>query len=383
MKKNMDTRTFYGTIIKMSLTSSIESICNAETDKEIEQHLTIQRDGQSYFRSYRYGEEGEYDRFERMYPINESCAETILENIALYFSHEFTDSLTTSMGEWTLELTNSEGDVYTYQSCICDDYPYELVDLSCMLRELTGLDFLFAFDGNPLTIEIERITVDYNRAIKSKNEDTIDHYSEKLILERSSQTFEYIQTGPYGKKIHKYELPGEINQLLDFFHPYQLFTKINTTPDDVIENPLDTKEYTITVNLNDGTQRSICGSFDKDELPQDYEYFILNVIDFFEQSERREIFSSYLYKQRKPRKSDYLYCSVQFEDSYKHYYYISDDKSVQVGDFVIVPAGPENIPTIVRIVRLYYCDEKHAPYPPEKTKHIIRKCTEEELYEWA
>ena len=40
--------------------------------------------------------------------------------------------------------------------------------------------------------------------------------------------------------------------------------------------------------------------------------------------------------------NDIIYCSVEFEDGYKSYYYISDDDTIEVGDFVLVPAGKDN-----------------------------------------
>ena len=64
--------------------------------------------------------------------------------------------------------------------------------------------------------------------------------------------------------------------------------------------------------------------------------------------------------------NDIIYCSVEFEDGYKSYYYISDDDTIEVGDFVLVPAGKDNHEAVVEVV----------PFPMGKTKHIIRKCTD-------
>lgn len=60
----------------------------------------------------------------------------------------------------------------------------------------------------------------------------------------------------------------------------------------------------------------------------------------------------------------------------KSYYYISDDDSIQVGDFVIVPAGKDNHEAVVEVVKKEYFAEENVPLPMEKTKHIIRKCTD-------
>ncbi|HEX3076132.1 MAG TPA: hypothetical protein VHQ24_04635, partial [Lachnospiraceae bacterium] len=60
----------------------------------------------------------------------------------------------------------------------------------------------------------------------------------------------------------------------------------------------------------------------------------------------------------------------------KSYYYLADDDSIEVGDYVLVPAGKDNHTAIVEVVNIEYFSETEAPLPVEKTKHIIRKCTE-------
>ena len=77
--------------------------------------------------------------------------------------------------------------------------------------------------------------------------------------------------------------------------------------------------------------------------------------------------------------NDIIYCSVEVEDGCKSYYYISDDDSIQVGDFVIVPAGKDNHEAVVEVVKKEYSAEENVPLPMEKTKHIIRKCTEDDF----
>lgn len=70
---------------------------------------------------------------------------------------------------------------------------------------------------------------------------------------------------------------------------------------------------------------------------------------------------------------------MTFEEGYKRYYYIADDDSIQVGDFVIVPAGKDNHEAVVEVVKKEYFPENEVPLPLDRTKHIIRKCTESDL----
>ena len=76
---------------------------------------------------------------------------------------------------------------------------------------------------------------------------------------------------------------------------------------------------------------------------------------------------------------DIIYCSVTFEEGCKSYYYIADDDSIEVGDFVLVPAGKDNHEAVVEVVKKEYFPEEEVPLPFDKTKHIIRKCTDEDF----
>ncbi len=84
------------------------------------------------------------------------------------------------------------------------------------------------------------------------------------------------------------------------------------------------------------------------------------------------IFDPTVYGKVKRRKSEYIFCSVTFNDSDKSYYYLTDDDSIEIGDYVVVPAGKDNHEAIVEVVNVEYFDENNVPFPVEKTKRIIR-----------
>ena len=71
----------------------------------------------------------------------------------------------------------------------------------------------------------------------------------------------------------------------------------------------------------------------------------------------------------------HIYCQVQFTTG-KWYYYRATDNSLQVGDFVIVPAGMIGEQKIGQVVGIQRCSRFNAPYPVNKTKLIIKKATE-------
>ena len=50
-------------------------------------------------------------------------------------------------------------------------------------------------------------------------------------------------------------------------------------------------------------------------------------------------------------------------------------------DEVVVPAGKDNHPAIAEIVDVEYFSPDAVPFPIEKTKVILRRCTEEDYHE--
>lgn len=139
------------------------------------------------------------------------------------------------------------------------------------------------------------------------------------------------------------------------------------------------KDYTITIEYKKNPNRTITGSYDKNGLPDDFADFAETVFDFIRFYGLGEILDPSVYGKAKRRKSEYIFCSVTFDEGYKSYYYLTDDDSIEIGDFVLVPAGKDNHEAVVEVVNIEYFDEENVPLPIEKTKRIIRKCTDEDF----
>ena len=155
-----------------------------------------------------------------------------------------------------------------------------------------------------------------------------------------------------------------------------IFDHIEGNPENVVVDPLETIDYTIKVISQKGNEKLIQGTYDKKGLPDDWAEFMESVFEFMSFYGWGEIMNPSVYGKVRRCDNDIIYCSVEFEDGCKSYYYISDDDSIQVGDFVIVPAGKDNHEAVVEVVKKEYFAEENVPLPMEKTKHIIRKCTD-------
>lgn len=69
----------------------------------------------------------------------------------------------------------------------------------------------------------------------------------------------------------------------------------------------------------------------------------------------------------------YTYALVQLQGMSMACSYLSDDPEIRVGSLVLVPFGRENVEKTGTVIDLRVCTEADAPFPPEKTKHILRR----------
>ena len=383
---------FKGTLKKIQIISN--GICYGPMpapEDEIEQHITINSQGRVWFSGFNYGDgvrqfpKGRSDTFS----VNKNAVAGLFDAFASFFGNEYTETFTTDVGSWELLLTNTDGDTFKFMGSLCEDHYINGVDLSDLVRDTLGMDDLYVFDGNNKPDEIQRIMIKYHRTTKIKPKELPNDaewefvtwdYSEQLIIDRATETLEHIQNiGSQCKVSRKYEIGEGVSYFLDGFDADELFINVVGNPDDVIETPNETKEYEITIDYKKSPQRIIKGSFDKNGLPEDFDDFAEEVVDFIRFYGFGEILDPSIYRKTLHRANDYIYCSVTFDEGEKSYYYITDDDTIEIGDLVIVPAGKDNHEAIVEVVDIEYFDTNDVPLPVEKTKRIIRKYSEDDF----
>lgn len=376
--------TFQGDIKKACIVSN--NVCYGpmpKSDREVKQHLTINDEGCVWFSGYNFGTEGE--RYEKArtknFKIEKASAVKLLNILAAYFENGYIEDFATDIGDWVMELTTTEGVIYKFRGSLCAEFDYEGTDLSDIVRDTVGMNDLYVFDGNCKPDMITKITLDYHRSTRIKSDQKSNgaawdfvtwDYTEHLIIDRETETLEHIQNIGTGCKVsRRYEIEDGVESLFEIFDEEDLFSYIEGTPDDVIETPNETRNYRITLDYRKNPQRVIEGCYDKNGLPADF------IVDFIRFYGMGEILDPAVYGKKKRRQSEYIFCSVMFEEGHKSYYYLTDDDSIEVGDFVLVPAGKDNHEAVVEIVDIEYFSAENVPLPVEKTKRIIRKCTDE------
>lgn len=271
---------FQGKLKKVRIVSN--NICYGPMpapNDEVEQHLTINDEGRVWFSGYNFGHGSERYKKARTknFKIEKSLADRLLNALAAYFGNEYTEVLATDIGSWVMELTNTEGITYKFRGSLCADFDYNGTDLSDLVRDTVGMADLYVFDGNCKADAINRITLDYHKLIRIKPKEVPQDaaweyltwdYTEHLIIDRETETIEHIQNFGTGCKIsHKYEIESGIEELLDCFDVDELFLHIEGNPDDVIDNPNESRDYKITIEYAKKPQRIIEGSFDENGLP--------------------------------------------------------------------------------------------------------------------
>jgi len=86
-----------------------------------------------------------------------------------------------------------------------------------------------------------------------------------------------------------------------------------------------------------------------------------------------------VYLKAKRKSGDYIFCSVEFDEGGKSYYYLTEDNSLSIGDLVLVPVGKDGHTAIVEIVNVEYFSENKVSFPLYRLKQIIRKCKDEDF----
>lgn len=360
-----------------------------EPDDEVEQHLILSSDGELRFFSFCYGDGEPYDKAkERCFKtISPEKARYVLSLITAYFEHNSDGIFATDVGEWSLVLIDESGTEVRYKGSLCDGYEFEGKNLSSVLREVVGMPNLFAFDDCGEEIVIERITLDYQRVRQCRNDPAFAQEfpfvtletSERLLIDRSTDTIEISKTETDGVEIHhSYRFAYGVDVFLDRYGK-DLFEDMPTTPPEAAEMPTDVRKYSLSMELSGGGRVERSGYYDKFGVPDDLQDFMEGLTGFLQAHSKMEIFDPdlYLFTNRVPEEN-LIFCSCSFKRHGPTYYYLTDDHTLQVGDFVLVPVGSHGREKVVRIEKIDVRPESKPLFDPAQTKRIICRCEPDE-----
>ncbi len=393
---------FRGDIKRMRLwTGWNVCACDAVPGKEWQQKLTVRRNGKVRLKGYDCSPAcDEYPTVRRdqivrnqRRKIEKLEAKRLLEAVAIAFDENHFQSQIPiypgGMGVWELELTNTKGEVYRFEGNL-DDKDASEEYLSSWMRGLFGIGDFYGFDGSDRLHDVRKVTVErYRRGgikVTAKGKVDVPYTDtdqwmnwEKLTVDLDRKTIGFSRRiYPKGKQSREYDF-SEFEETFakDFYAGFDASDLFTTGSETV---PGKRKDYEITIDYRDGISRFMTGRFDKEGLPRDFGVlakFVKKMIRGF--PETWEIWNPDFYDRPRYGEGEYIFCSVIFDEGGQKYYYLTEDKTIEEGDVVFVPVGPENhvIPGVVTDIE--YFTGEDAPYPLEKVKNIIRKATEKEM----
>lgn len=355
--------------------------------EEALQRLSILTDGRTGLLRYRAdAEEGLIEKLDGS--ISKETVKKIFAAVSQNFRSKIKGETVLDVGEWILLLTNTEGKKFKITGPLCRVPAWKTGRLSDLIRSGLGREDLWAFDGNPDLVN--RVEVTYYRSKENEPAGKQKAHAvktgfgdvrETLVIDRDSETVEYVRKiGTGYQAVNRYYVRKKIRDFLDILDS-NFLTEMIEEPPDAIEDRRTIPEYWIRVFTKKGRTHRTEGCFDKNGLPAYWPDFIQQVSGLMAVCGSGEMFDRRIYQKTGRRKSDLTFCNVVFESGGRTYCYLADSDDYREGDFVIVPAGPDNHETVACIVSIEYCSPQKPPFPLEKTKHILRKCEEELLEE--
>jgi hypothetical protein len=152
--------------------------------------------------------------------------------VAEYFSNEYIEIFATDIGDWNMEIINTDGESYHFRGSLCADFEIDGIDLSDLIRDEIGIKNLYIFDGNNKPDKVNKIIIEYHRVTKIKPKESMSeseeyvtwYYKESLTIDRKTETIEHIQNIGSGCIVsRKFQVQGGVENLLDDLDGDSLF----------------------------------------------------------------------------------------------------------------------------------------------------------------
>lgn len=355
---------------------------NASTQKreEVEQRLVVKADRNfSFTELVLTKEEDEWLEGSRGQKGKLPAEEVVglFKAVEEYFFNEERERLASNADGWTIVFQDDKGRRRRFSGPLCRDGNAQILDLSDLFRRTLGISNLYVFDSNERPDSLERIETSYDFV----EEDSLQsRLHESISIDVPSNTLRHtIQYGDDTKVVKEYHNPEAMESLVKNLkgeNPFGVVPSICDDPDFARNFSETTRRYDFTATTRKGKRWNYSGVYDQTELPDEWARFISQIETFKSKCEKGEMFLKSIYG-RRPRQSDeFIYLSVVFENSYKTYYYLTDDDTIKVGDYVMVPVGNEEEEEMVQVVAKEYYTRAKAPRSPETTKYVLEKTKE-------
>lgn len=260
----------------------------------------------------------------------------------------------------TLENDHDDQIVFVHFN---DTEPLAINRLSMKIRDLLNRADLLVMDGCGRDDFIEKLTVTFNDP---------DDYREKLVVTRADETIAYQRWGTDGSDVTTtFHLPDNVSTVLDSLVPADFTETIPGVPKDATDDVGTFGHFTCELTQRNLQPIHFAGDYEKFCLPDNWSRLMEVLAKMMNVPVLGAIMSPEFYNQRRRRESDVIYLSVNFGHSSREYNYLTDDDSITVGDYVVVPVGEDNERQIVEVTGKHYYQRDEVPYPLDRIKKVI------------
>lgn len=356
---------------------------------EIEQQLTIKRDGYARIQRFTFGNGCKpYSVIEdKKISLPIETMKKIFDYIGYYLQAEHEYMFVTDVGYWEINLIsqNKSSIPFTGPLFFNDIRYYEGHNICDIIRDLLDVSDLYLFDGNPdrldeLTINYERETRTYFRDEGwdfSKGEPfQSNHHKEQFQLFRNTNQLIYTIWHSDGCKTQQIL---EMNPLvLDILNSLGATAFIDKRePTILVDEPANENmkiTYWIETHSKKGVTYVCEDSFDRYHLPIDWWKFIDTYLEDLESYILLgEMFQEKYYEREVRLASDRRFALIKFSEHGQTYAYLCNDENINTGDWVLVPVGAYGHTNRGLVTAIEYHQVEKAPYPMDKIKSVIKR----------
>ena len=138
----------------------------------------------------------------------------------------------------------------------------------------------------------------------------------------------------------------------------------------------DSAAFKLSLECGASTSRVVTGTYNRRGLPEGWDAFIREIagyIRFYESYE--DILNPYIYR-RGRRQGEQIICSVVFHEKGEKHPYLTEDEHLEVGDKVLVQAGPYKQELPGKIVSIDYYRKEDLPEEMGDIGEILKKIEE-------
>lgn len=139
---------FKGTVEKIVIESEDGGYVPPAPGQEIRQRLTMRRNGKVSLTRYFSGDYSKVpptDGFKTMKRYHRKPTEKLMEYLAFYFGKPYIPEFVCDGGMWRIELTNSDGERFTYVGSLTGDIVIGGLKISQVARRVLEIDELWMF----------------------------------------------------------------------------------------------------------------------------------------------------------------------------------------------------------------------------------------------